>query len=60
MTPHTLKSVITRISTFRSNKIYHNFLQGKGMMETFWLEGEVEEEDQNEALQLFSAMCGEN
>ncbi|KPJ02381.1 Soluble guanylate cyclase 89Db [Papilio xuthus] len=35
-------------------------LAGKGMMETFWLEGEVEEEEQDEALQLFSALCGDN
>ncbi|CAG9579622.1 unnamed protein product [Danaus chrysippus] len=35
-------------------------VKGKGMMETFWLEGEVEEEDQVEALQLFSTLCGDN
>ncbi|KAH9636103.1 hypothetical protein HF086_008403, partial [Spodoptera exigua] len=35
-------------------------VKGKGTMETFWLEGEVEEEEQNEALQLFSALCGDN
>ncbi|XP_013173792.1 PREDICTED: soluble guanylate cyclase 89Db-like [Papilio xuthus] len=35
-------------------------VKGKGMMETFWLEGEVEEEEQDEALQLFSALCGDN
>ncbi|XP_075976292.1 soluble guanylate cyclase 89Db-like [Anticarsia gemmatalis] len=35
-------------------------VKGKGKMETFWLEGEVEEEEQNEALQLFSAICGDN
>ncbi|XP_026333565.1 soluble guanylate cyclase 89Db-like [Hyposmocoma kahamanoa] len=34
-------------------------VKGKGMMETFWLEGEVEEDEQDEALQLFSALCGE-
>ncbi|XP_073952165.1 soluble guanylate cyclase 89Db-like isoform X2 [Choristoneura fumiferana] len=34
-------------------------VKGKGMMETFWLEGEVEEDEQHEALQLFSALCGE-
>ncbi|RVE54568.1 hypothetical protein evm_000689 [Chilo suppressalis] len=34
-------------------------VKGKGMMETFWLEGEVEEEEQDEALQLFSALCGD-
>lgn len=34
-------------------------VKGKGMMETFWLEGEVEEDEQHEALQLFSAFCGE-
>ncbi|XP_045535325.1 soluble guanylate cyclase 89Db [Papilio machaon] len=35
-------------------------VKGKGMMETFWLEGEVEEEEQDEALQLFAALCGDN
>lgn len=30
------------------------------MMETFWLEGEIEEDEQDEALQLFSAMCEDN
>ncbi|XP_013142189.1 PREDICTED: soluble guanylate cyclase 89Db-like [Papilio polytes] len=35
-------------------------VKGKGLMETFWLEGEVEEEVQDEALQLFSALCGDN
>ncbi|KAJ8724287.1 hypothetical protein PYW08_015761 [Mythimna loreyi] len=35
-------------------------VKGKGTMETFWLEGEVEEEEQNEALQLFSTLCGDN
>ncbi|CAH2040760.1 unnamed protein product, partial [Iphiclides podalirius] len=35
-------------------------VKGKGMMETFWLEGEIEEEEQVEALQLFSALCGDN
>ncbi|XP_052754542.1 soluble guanylate cyclase 89Db-like [Galleria mellonella] len=35
-------------------------VKGKGMMETFWLEGEIEEEEQDEALQLFSALCGDN
>ncbi|XP_060801983.1 soluble guanylate cyclase 89Db [Amyelois transitella] len=35
-------------------------VKGKGMMETFWLEGEVEEDNQDEALQLFSALCGDN
>ncbi|VVD02161.1 unnamed protein product [Leptidea sinapis] len=34
--------------------------EGKGMMETFWLEGEIEEDDQDEALQLFSVLCGDN
>lgn len=29
------------------------------MMETFWLEGEVEEEEQDEVLQLFTALCGD-
>ncbi|XP_050680298.1 soluble guanylate cyclase 89Db-like [Leptidea sinapis] len=35
-------------------------VKGKGMMETFWLEGEIEEDDQDEALQLFSVLCGDN
>ncbi|XP_028043656.1 soluble guanylate cyclase 89Da-like [Bombyx mandarina] len=35
-------------------------VKGKGMMETFWLEGEIEEEEQDEALQLFSALCGDD
>ncbi|XP_023944378.2 soluble guanylate cyclase 89Db [Bicyclus anynana] len=35
-------------------------VKGKGMMETFWLEGEIEEDDPEEALQLFSAICGED
>ncbi|CAG4964513.1 unnamed protein product [Colias eurytheme] len=35
-------------------------VKGKGMMETFWLEGEVEEDEQDEALQLFSMLCGDN
>ncbi|XP_059058652.1 soluble guanylate cyclase 89Db-like [Achroia grisella] len=35
-------------------------VKGKGMMETFWLEGEIEEEEPDEALQLFSALCGDN
>ncbi|XP_053605241.1 soluble guanylate cyclase 89Da-like [Plodia interpunctella] len=35
-------------------------VKGKGLMETFWLEGEVEEDNQDEALQLFSTLCGEN
>ncbi|KAJ2947593.1 hypothetical protein O0L34_g17390 [Tuta absoluta] len=34
-------------------------VKGKGMMETFWLEAELEEDDQDEALMLFSALCGE-
>ncbi|KAL4716312.1 hypothetical protein ACJJTC_014792 [Scirpophaga incertulas] len=34
-------------------------VKGKGMMETFWLEGELEEDEQDEALQLFSALCGD-
>ncbi|XP_061705198.1 soluble guanylate cyclase 89Db-like isoform X2 [Cydia pomonella] len=34
-------------------------VKGKGMMETFWLEGEVEEDEAHEALQLFSALCGD-
>lgn len=29
------------------------------MMETFWLEGEIEEEEQDEALQLISTLCGD-
>ncbi|KAM3959755.1 soluble guanylate cyclase 89Db [Aphomia sociella] len=32
-------------------------VKGKGMMETFWLEGEIEEEEKDEALQLFAALC---
>lgn len=28
-------------------------------METFWLEGENEDNDPEEALQLFSAICGD-
>ncbi|KOB67488.1 Soluble guanylate cyclase 89Da, partial [Operophtera brumata] len=32
----------------------HRVYKGKGMMETFWLEGEVEEEYQHEALQLLN------
>ncbi|XP_048477612.1 soluble guanylate cyclase 89Db [Plutella xylostella] len=35
-------------------------VKGKGMMDTYWLEGEVEEDEQQEALQLFSALCGDN
>ncbi|XP_047025647.1 soluble guanylate cyclase 89Db-like [Helicoverpa zea] len=35
-------------------------VKGKGTMETFWLEGEIEEEEQNDALQLFSVLYGEN
>ncbi|CAG4970004.1 unnamed protein product [Parnassius apollo] len=35
-------------------------VKGKGMMETFWLEGEVEEEEQDEALLLFSMLCGDD
>ncbi|XP_049870956.1 soluble guanylate cyclase 89Db-like [Pectinophora gossypiella] len=36
-------------------------VKGKGMMETFWLEGELEEDDQDEALQLFSTLlCGDD
>ncbi|GBP14597.1 Soluble guanylate cyclase 89Db [Eumeta japonica] len=35
-------------------------VKGKGTMETFWLEGEIEEDEQHEALRLFSAMCGDN
>ncbi|XP_045767946.1 soluble guanylate cyclase 89Db-like [Maniola jurtina] len=35
-------------------------VKGKGMMETFWLEGEIEEDDPEEALQLFSTLCGDN
>ncbi|XP_041968469.1 soluble guanylate cyclase 89Db-like [Aricia agestis] len=35
-------------------------VKGKGLMETFWLEGEVEEEEQDEALQLFSTLCGDD
>ncbi|XP_026732145.1 soluble guanylate cyclase 89Da-like [Trichoplusia ni] len=35
-------------------------VKGKGMMETFWLEGEVEEEEQNDAFHLFSILCGDN
>ncbi|XP_037296982.1 soluble guanylate cyclase 89Da [Manduca sexta] len=34
-------------------------VKGKGMMETFWLEGEIEEQEQDEALQLFSVLCGD-
>ncbi|XP_045449367.1 soluble guanylate cyclase 89Db-like [Melitaea cinxia] len=34
-------------------------VKGKGMMETFWLEGEIEEEEQDEALQLISTLCGD-
>lgn len=30
------------------------------MMETFWLEGEIEEEAQDDALQLLSELCGED
>ncbi|XP_072949959.1 soluble guanylate cyclase 89Db-like [Epargyreus clarus] len=35
-------------------------VKGKGIMETFWLEGEIEEQEdeQDEALQLFSTICG--
>ncbi|XP_022124835.2 soluble guanylate cyclase 89Db isoform X1 [Pieris rapae] len=35
-------------------------VKGKGQMETFWLEGEIEEDEQDEALQLFSKLCEEN
>ncbi|CAK1541298.1 unnamed protein product [Leptosia nina] len=35
-------------------------VKGKGMMETFWLEGEIEEDEQDEALQLFSKLCGDD
>ncbi|CAH2229246.1 jg6753 [Pararge aegeria aegeria] len=35
-------------------------VKGKGMMETFWLEGEVEEDNPEEALQLFSTLCGDD
>ncbi|XP_026485563.2 soluble guanylate cyclase 89Da-like [Vanessa tameamea] len=35
-------------------------VKGKGMMETFWLEGEIEEKEQDEALQMLSALCGED